>query len=125
MADSEYVNVRNEELREKVEKYQDRAGYEQLSTAAEDLLRTGLRETQSPLLSRFRERAIVIGELLSVFALIFLIAGVLYPPYPFAESLIMAIVLVSLAVAIPGSVELARVIRGSNELGAVIREVVG
>jgi hypothetical protein len=125
MADSEYVNVRNEELREEVEEYKDRAGYEQLSTAAEDLLRTGLRETQSPLLSRFRERAIVIGELLSVFALIFLVAGVLYKPYPFAESLIMAIVLVSLAVAIPGSVELARVIRGQNELGAVIREVVG
>jgi len=123
-SDSDMIACKNAELAERVESYRERAGYDHRTEAVEDLLRAGLRETQSPLLTRLREQAIQIGHLLGVFALIFLAAGVLYQPFPFGQSLFMAIVLAGCAVAIPGAVEVARLVNGQNELGAAVREVV-
>lgn len=123
-SDSDMIACKNAQLAERVERYRERAGHEHRTEAVEDLLRVGLRETQSPLLARLREQAIQIGHLLAVFALIFLAAGVLYQPFPFGQSLFMSVVLVACAVAIPGIIEVARLVRGQNELGAAVREVV-
>lgn len=119
------MTCRDEDLHEQVEGYRQRRGFEHRSDAVKELLRVGLRERQSPVLSRFRERAIVIGEFLATFALVFLAGGVITSAYPIWQGLLMAIVLVLFAVAIPGAVELARVLNGQSELGQMVREVRG
>lgn len=124
MAESEYISIKNEELRERVEEYREQAGYEHVSEAAEDIMTVGLREVNSPLLTRFRERAIYIGEMLAVFAMVFLAGGVVWPAINFGHALLMSMVLVLFAVAIPGVFELGRILNGQSELGVRVREVV-
>jgi len=118
------VTVHNEELREAVEEYRDKAGYDSINAAAEDIMSTGLREVRSPLLNRLRERALGLAEMLTVFALVFLAAGAINPSIPYAEGFRMAIVLLAFAVAIPGIAEFSRLVAGTNEIGDKVHEVI-
>jgi len=123
MAGQDQLICRDSDLHDRVEGYREERGFEYKSDAVKELLRVGLRESRSPLLRRFRERAIVIGEMLAVFALMFLAASIVIATIPFSEGLLMAVVLLLFAVAIPSAVELARVVRGSNAIGTMFWEV--
>lgn len=125
MAGEPQLTCRDEDLHDRVEEYRTGRGLEHRSDAVKELLRVGLRETQSPLLTRFRERAIVIGEMLATFALVFLAGSIVTSAFPVSQGLLMAVVLLLFSVAIPGAVELARFLRGQSELGEMAREVRG
>lgn len=122
MANSDTLTCKpnDEALSSDVEEFVARGGYESRNQALEDLIRTGLRESKYPILTRLRERVIHYSAMLCVFALVFIAGGVVTEPIHFANALLMAIVLVAMAVGLIAVVELARLIRGTSELGSAV-----
>lgn len=124
MANGDTLALRNKELADRVDSYQDEMGYEHRSDALDDLIRKGLRESRSPILSRWRDQVVDWAGLLVMTGAIFLAAGFVFPQIHPMTGGLMALVLAFMALAMLGIVETARLLRGSNELGARMREVV-
>jgi len=124
MGTSKTLCTKNEDLHERVETYREERGLEYRSDAMEELLRAGLRERRHPLLSRLRERSLVLGEMLAVIGLVFLAGGIVTSAYPVFDGVVMWFVMSFFALAIPGAVELARLVAGQNELGVMVEEVI-
>lgn len=124
MANGDTLTCKSKELAERVDEYQEKSGFSSRNKALQDLIRTGLRESQSPILSRWRDQVINWAGLLVLVGAVFLIAGFVLPPVDVLRGGLMALVLASFALSLVGIVEAARLFRGSNELGARMREVV-
>jgi hypothetical protein len=118
---SDTITCKNRELRERVDEYKQRAGYESRNQAVQDLLRTGLRESQSPILSRWREQTIEWAGHLALFAIIFLAGGVV-TPIGFGWAAMMSLTLLAMAVGLVGLVEAGRLLRGQSQLGDELQE---
>lgn len=120
-AQSDTITVKNRELREQVDKFKERGGYEYRTEAAEDLLIVGLRESQSPILSRWREQTIEWAGHLALFAIIFLAGGIV-TPIAFGWAALMSLTLLAMAVGLVGLVAFGRLMRGQSELGNELQE---
>lgn len=110
----------DEQLAERVDEYADRAGYEHRSPALQELIRTGLRETRAPLLTRFREQAINYANFMAIFALVFLAGGIVTKEIAFTTGLRMSLVLVLGAIGIVAFLEVIRLFNGQSELGETV-----
>lgn len=118
---SDTLTCKDAELADRVDEYVEPDGpYESRNQALKDVIRVGLRESQSPILTRIREQAINYANMLCLFALVFLAGGIVTEPIEFANALLMAVVLVGAAVLMVGIVEAARLLRGANELGSAV-----
>jgi len=112
----------DQELVDRVDEFARDGGYDSRARALEDLIRTGLRESQSPVLARWRERAIEWAGLLGLFSVIFVAGGVV-TPLALSWTLSMAGVLTVFAASLVGIVEVARLATGQSALGETVAEV--
>jgi len=115
----------DDDLAGKIDDYQTRAGFDNRSDALEDLLRTGLRESRSPILARWREKCIEWAGLLGVFAMVFLAGGVATPAVTARTGYLMSIVLIAIGIGLLGMLELARLFTGQSAIASAIHEVIG
>ena len=112
-----------DDLEDRVDEFVEVGGYESKNKALKDLVRTGLRENQSPILTRWRERAIEWAGLLALFGIVAVASGFV-TPLALSWGLQMAGVLVVFSASLVGIVEVIRVATGQSALRAQIQEVV-
>jgi len=124
MAQADNLTLRvNNGLRERVEDFQAREGYEHLSTAGKELIEVGLRERQNPMVWRAKERVVDWANMLVVGAVVVGALGATTGMYAAVEGLLAAVVLLAIAAMLLAGLELARGVAGANPMGARLREV--
>jgi len=122
MAQSELLGVRaNEELREQVDEFEEAYGFENRSEAVRALIDVGLREQQSPILWRFKDRVVEWINLLSISAVVMFAIGATTDIYGFGQGIAAAFVMLMLACVLLGGYEMARSVAGMNEIGVRVR----
>lgn len=114
----------SDELRDQVERYQDRRGFDYLSDAHEELVTIGLREARSPILYRMRDLALGGAWNLAQLAVVVVIVGYLTHALSPGNSILIAAVLLSVAAGLIASTELVRALGGHSHLSRVLRREV-
>jgi hypothetical protein len=113
----------DEDLRDQIEDYEARGGHEDRSSAIRELLETGLRESQSPILCRFKDQIIDYVGNLGIMAVIVLLTAFTTPVLSAGAGAKLAIALVVTAGVLLAVLELSRVVAGHNPVGQAIREL--
>ena len=122
MAQSDRLYFRaDEHLREDVDAYAAREDFDTQSAATRKLVEVGLREQQHPIVWRFKDRVIEWTNLLSISAVVVFALGLTTDLIPFAQGVLGALVLVSVASVLIAGFEFARTISGMNTIGVQLR----
>ena len=125
MATADKITIRaDEEFRERVERYEERAGKASRTDAIKELVDVGLREQERPLLYRAKDRVVEWVHLLSIIGVALFVLGVTTDLVTATDGLIAAVFSLGLAAALLAGYELARALAGSNEVGVRLRAVV-
>lgn len=103
-------------LAERVDRFQSLHGFESRSEAVRRLVETGLREHRSPILSRFKDEIVNWSGLLTISAIIVAIVGSTTGLLRSREAWVLCLSLFATAVALLATLEIARGIKGMNEL---------
>lgn len=122
MAQSDRLYFRaDDDLEEQVEDYQERYGFGNRSEATRNLVEVGLREQQSPIVWRFKDRVVEWINLLSISAVVVFLIGATTSIYRVEEGIIAAFAMLTMASVLLAGFEFARVIAGMNEVGVRAR----
>lgn len=113
----------DEDLKERVQAYQERRDHDQKSEALEELARIGLREAQSPMLYRAKDRAVEGAWHMALLAVVVTVAGVATAVLSAPHAIMVAAVLLAVGASLIASVELLRFLNGQGSL-ATLQEVV-
>jgi len=109
-----------EETREEVEEYRRRMDYETLAAAGDDLVRMGLREAKGPLTHRLRDMALDAAFYLALVAVVVVIVGGATSALAPGDAMRIALVTLTVAVALPAVIELLRLARGQSDLADLL-----
>jgi len=104
---------------EAVEEYREQSDHDTLSDAQQELVRVGLKEIQSPLLYRARERTLDASWHLTLTGIVVAAVGGATNILSAGRGLTLALVLVTTAVGAVAAVELLRSVRGQTLAGQV------
>lgn len=115
----------DEQTRADVEAHMARNGFDSLSDATRDLVETGLRESNGPILHTWRESTSQVALHFALIAISVLVLGFATDIATVSAAIQVAIVFAVVGIGLIGFVEFARVVKGQNELGSQIREVRG
>jgi len=124
MAQADNLTLRvNNGLRERVEEFQAREGYEHLSTAGKELVEVGLREKQNPMVWRAKGRVVDWANHLVVAGVVVAALGATTDLYAPTEGLLAAVVLLACSAMLLAGLEVARGVAGMNPIGVRLREL--
>lgn len=122
MAQSEKLQCRADNgLREGVEEYQDREGFEHLSDATRELVEVGLREQRNPLVYRVKTKMVEWVSLLSISAVVVFALGAGTGIMTMVDGIRAAMLLITLSAVLLAVFESARVVAGMNVVGVRLR----
>lgn len=124
MAQSDRLYFRADDgLRDGVERYQEREGFDNQSDATRRLVEVGLREQRNPIVWRFKDRIVEWINLLSISAVVVFALGAATDLFVFGEGVAASLVLLMLACVLLAGFETARLLAGMNEMGVRMRRV--
>ena len=111
----------NEETEDRIERFQQKRGFEKRSDAVKELIKTGLREQKIPVLYQWQTNAIQASHYLMVAAIVVAVIGASPAAFDWVAGAWMGGALVLVGLALVAVVETARTLRASNALGDGIR----
>lgn len=123
MGQSNNLTIRDESLRERVEDFQKREGYQYTSDAGKELVEVGLRERQNPVIWRAKDRIVDWANMLVVAAVVVAALGATTGMYAAVEGALAATVLLASSAILLAGLEVARGVAGMNPMGIRVREL--
>lgn len=104
------------ELKDAVERYQDRQGFETRSDAIAELITVGLREAHSPLLYRVKQQAVDAAFYLTLVAIVTIVVGVMTNALAPGNAFAIAVVTLAIGVTPLAIVESIKVAAGQSAI---------
>lgn len=125
MATADKIGFRaSDEFQQRVEDYADSHGHENRTDALKELVDVGLREQQSPMLYRAKDRVAEWVNLLSFAAVLMFVISATTRIVAVTDGIIASFFMLALACVLLAGFELLRTFDGANGLGQQARAAV-
>jgi len=112
-------------MRREITAYQDEHSHDNRSDAVKELVEVGLREQSNPILYRMKDRVIDWASILTIAAVIVVVAGGTTGTIPMGDAIPFAMGMFLTGVALLAGYEVLRLLWGTNAVGAWLRYSLG